>query len=63
MIRCYIPEGLENSVPNSTLSGANEDRRGSDLNWASPGASGLGCRPELAGAAGCCLGPAEIRRA
>ena len=34
-----LPGGLENSVPNSALS---EGRGGSDLNWASPGASGLG---------------------
>ena len=57
-----LPGGLENSVPNSALSGANEGRGGSDPNWALPGASGLGCWPELAQVAGCCLGPAEVRR-
>ena len=57
-----LPRGLENSVPNSALSGANEGRGGSDLNSALPGASGLGCRQELARVAGCGLGPAEVRR-
>ena len=40
---------------------------GSDLNRASPGASGgrlggLRCCPGLTGVVGCCLGPAEVRR-